>query len=301
MGHGKKVTVDLRANESLTVEVPLTEGGESLYARFWLWLVSSGKWAAMSGAAAKTYGALLARADFTTLDCWPSVPTIAQDSGLSQRAVYGALQELVQLGVISRDSGKGVNNRYTVVRPPLQNLHGSRNSTPAKSARAPLQKKHPTPAKSAPKQKTQTKPKKLCMSNAAREDLSEEASQLRAALCRLDVQPKVGARLIEAFAQAGKLEWVWNAIKNCEALATAERLRKTPAAYIVGALQGALDSESPVTLTRLALKRRARELAAQAARENTRTEQRTRRQAVAAKRWGDPTRWAEIGLEEVGD
>ena len=51
MGHGKKVTVDLRANESLTVEVPLTEGGESLYARFWLWLVSSGKWAAMSGAA----------------------------------------------------------------------------------------------------------------------------------------------------------------------------------------------------------------------------------------------------------
>lgn len=132
----KRVKVDLRANESLTVEVPLDEsGGEPMFAKLYLWLRTSGNLAKMSGAACKMYCALLTRADFDQLDCFPSQNRIADDAGISRRVVSSATRELVELGLISKISGRSKLgnkvNRYVITKPPL--VQKSRKASAVKS------------------------------------------------------------------------------------------------------------------------------------------------------------------------
>lgn len=124
----RKVKIDLAANESLTVEVPMSESsgdrsGEPMFAKLYLWLRESGNLAKMSGAACKMYCALLTRADFNELDCWPSQNRIADDAGISRRQVSRAAKELTELGLVSKISGKSKLgnkfNRYVIIKPPL--------------------------------------------------------------------------------------------------------------------------------------------------------------------------------------
>lgn len=132
----RKVKVDLVANESLTVEVPIGESsGEPMFAKLYLWLRTSGNLARMSGAACKMYCAILTRADFDGLDCYPSQNRIAADAGISRRVVSSATRELMELGLISKISGRSKLgnkvNRYVIIKPPL--VQKSRKACAGKS------------------------------------------------------------------------------------------------------------------------------------------------------------------------
>lgn len=119
----KRIRIDLEPDEAISVEIPLEESKASpLYSKLYHWLRDSGKLAAMSGSACKVYNALLTRADFNNLDCYPSLKRISFDSGVGLTQVKVAIMELVKLGVITRLSGKqpggNVSNRYMIIPPP---------------------------------------------------------------------------------------------------------------------------------------------------------------------------------------
>lgn len=90
--------------------------------------------------------------------CWPSVSTICRETGLSERAVQGALAWLETHKAMRRDLRKGRSTHYhltpAVYVPPQQvHPHPRRTCTPTPAFAAPpgVQVVHPTPAAGAPR------------------------------------------------------------------------------------------------------------------------------------------------------
>jgi DNA-binding Lrp family transcriptional regulator len=119
----RKVTIDLKDRESLTVEVPLDDrGGEPLYSKLWHWYEKSGAFKAMKPITFKVLGYLLFRMNFERLDCWPSLKTIAAGAGLSKPSVISGIDELERLKIITKhsraDKNGTISNYYVILRPP---------------------------------------------------------------------------------------------------------------------------------------------------------------------------------------
>ncbi len=118
---GKKVKVDLEANQSLSVEIEDNPTGE-MFAKLWLWYERSGKFTEMSASAFKVLGYLLMCADFNDLQCYPSLKTIVGRTGLAKQTVVTAISQLVDMQLIMKmnrsDKRGDISNYYTIVRPP---------------------------------------------------------------------------------------------------------------------------------------------------------------------------------------
>lgn len=113
----------------------------------------------LRGAAAAVLRELVRRADLKTLACWPSVPTLAADTGLSERAVRYALTGtrtaagLVPAGLVTvterqRQDGGATSSVYTLTLPEVDAPAGARE--PAQvgllDGRAALRSAAPPPA-----------------------------------------------------------------------------------------------------------------------------------------------------------
>jgi len=163
--NSQTVKVDLVANESLSIEVPMTQAGDPMFSKLYLWVRTSGLMAKMSAIAFKVYGALLTRADFNTLDCFPSVKTIMADSGLARSSVFKAIIELEALNLMRKVTGKSSNgndlNRYMICSPPPPN-HGQpqvRQTDQGGPQKIPgaVREKNPGGPSNGPKQETRTR------------------------------------------------------------------------------------------------------------------------------------------------
>jgi hypothetical protein len=86
--------------------------------------------------------------------CWPSVRTMITRTCLSERAVQGAIKELVELGHLEAKERSGRSTVYRVVHIPPQEVHPRKPDTPARAAPPPPQDVHPTPAAGAPHPRT---------------------------------------------------------------------------------------------------------------------------------------------------
>lgn len=98
-------------------------------------------------------------------NAYPSIARLREDTGLSERAIQGAIQRLVQKGAIRRDGchGQWRTNRYVVVLDPAgdappHDVHPAGDAPPqqvhphpAPPAPTPPHDVHPTPAAGAPK------------------------------------------------------------------------------------------------------------------------------------------------------
>lgn len=80
-------------------------------------------------------------------DAWPSVARLVRDTGLSERAVQGAIKSLESKGALTRQIGTGPHgtNRYKVSLKPVVPPQQVPPASPA-----PPQDVHPTPAGRAP-------------------------------------------------------------------------------------------------------------------------------------------------------
>jgi len=122
---GRKVRVDLKANESLTIEYPITDSGEPMFAKLYLWYRSCGAFKKVSPPAFKVLGYLLMCADFERLDCYPSLTTIMRETQLAKTTVTRAIKELGQLGLITKHNRQSdthcakISNYYTITKPPV--------------------------------------------------------------------------------------------------------------------------------------------------------------------------------------
>src|SRR5881394_201377 len=79
-------------------------------------IIRSGTWRALSKRAKAVYPVICAFADFTTGECFPSLATLQDLSGIGRSWVAKAISELVLAGLIVRRSGDhSHSNRYRVV------------------------------------------------------------------------------------------------------------------------------------------------------------------------------------------
>lgn len=88
-------------------------------------------------------------------ECYPSISMLAEKCSMSERSVFNHITELEKIGAVVRKNRSGRSTVYMLDpckfctpenSAPLQRLH----PTPAKSAPPPLQPFHPTPATVAP-------------------------------------------------------------------------------------------------------------------------------------------------------
>lgn len=80
-------------------------------------IVRSGLWQKLSKRAKAVYPVICTFADFKTGECYPSIRTLHELSGIGRGWVSAALNELVKAGLIRRWSGQrdGESNRYKIV------------------------------------------------------------------------------------------------------------------------------------------------------------------------------------------
>lgn len=80
-------------------------------------IVRSGTWKNLSKRAKAVYPVICTFADFKTGECYPSIRTIHELSGIGRGWVSAALNELVKAGLIRRWSGQrdGESNRYKII------------------------------------------------------------------------------------------------------------------------------------------------------------------------------------------
>jgi DNA-binding MarR family transcriptional regulator len=76
------------------------------FGRIPTWIVTTGKLAALTPAAAKVLVALCSYADRSYL-CFPSATTLATAAGITSRAVFTATKELESAGIVTRKAGGG--------------------------------------------------------------------------------------------------------------------------------------------------------------------------------------------------
>ena len=139
------VTV-ITTDEPVRVEVGGAPSGR--WFKLWNCLVESGAWALFSPAAAKVIVVLAKYANGNPdLACWPGVPTIARDAGLSRSAVFAAISELVSSGwVLRRTVGGGSNaTTYQLTEP-----RGSKRRLRAPSLCSPSLPESSSASNSAP-------------------------------------------------------------------------------------------------------------------------------------------------------
>lgn len=97
------------------------------------------------------YITLCRHADFHTQECFPSVKTISEKLGISERSVSYALKKLEDWNIIIRErtrhpkNSKWVNNSYTLLdksvwrtKPPANNADGENNKPPANNDKSHL-------------------------------------------------------------------------------------------------------------------------------------------------------------------
>lgn len=70
-------------------------------------MIDSGKWASLSDAGRAVWLVLAKRADNATGRCWPSINSIARDSGKGRTQTYAAIRELETCGLIQREETTG--------------------------------------------------------------------------------------------------------------------------------------------------------------------------------------------------
>ena len=86
-------------------------------------LITLGAWATMSGSEIKVYGTLGKHADNNTGHSWPSIKTIASESGVTRGTASLAIQGLEYRGLIkvkrTKNPASGLNevNEYWIIRP----------------------------------------------------------------------------------------------------------------------------------------------------------------------------------------
>jgi hypothetical protein len=70
--------------------------------------------------------------DGDTVDAWPSMETLIEDSGLSERTVYRAIERLCEDGLIERfpPAGSRKSNTYRLNVPPQEKKQAPRNANP---------------------------------------------------------------------------------------------------------------------------------------------------------------------------
>ena len=87
-------------------------------------------------------------------ECYPSISTICEKSGLSERGVQGAISEMEKMGLVNRFMRKGRSTLYTITpagyAPPQEVRPAPRAPAPAPDAPPPPHLMHPTPAPRAP-------------------------------------------------------------------------------------------------------------------------------------------------------
>lgn len=322
----RSVQVDGHTIE-VALELPENSTAEPMFAKLYLWLLESGKLAAMTAKACKVYCAILCRADFSSLECYPSINRIASDSGLSKSAVQNALVELVGLGLILKSSGKAhsgnTTNRYLIAKPPIPcggiAIPPQGQAIPSggpplyRTAEAPIPPQGNELKTENKRQLTRQSSKKLL------KPLSEEASPveagetteqtesaecikqaewLRGRLIRGGVKKQTALALLEECPAAS----IAAAIENADELKR-EGILANWAGYVVRSCFGANREETTVQPTRLTTARRTDRLAALERSESEsaaiRAERRIERQKLAARRLGDVDRWREIDLSEL--
>ena len=82
-----------------------------LFAKLPLALWKNGYVSRMSGSAMKVLVLLMMRADFEKKTCWPSIATIARDTGLSKPTVINAINNLMEIALVRR-AKRGNSFRY---------------------------------------------------------------------------------------------------------------------------------------------------------------------------------------------
>jgi len=277
---------------SISLEIPTTKNGDPMFAKLYLWLLSSGNLSQMSGSSCKVYLALLCRADFDTLECWPSTQTIASDAGVSKRSVNFALNELVKLRVITRYSGKqsvgNIVNRYIITQPP----DPSANSTQG------LCNKCATPSTYfAHKQETRTKAIKQDrgLPEKSSADLSADAHRIRRRL----IEGGVSLAMVKELTNEYPLESIESACLNADALQSTGAIKSWPG-YVVAAVFGAANEGkvvSPTNHSKQIVREREQIMEQQQAEDELiKREQRARRQGESFKMFGTMNRWQEIPL-----
>jgi hypothetical protein len=82
---------------------------------------------------------LLALADFAGDDgeCWPSVPRIAKNCSICDRAAYNILNRLLKKGFITKMCIQGIKNVYHIYPQPLNEVHPCTTFTPARRSDTP--------------------------------------------------------------------------------------------------------------------------------------------------------------------
>lgn len=95
----------------------------------------------VSAMAFALYAALSTYADRESMECWPSIKTLAKDLGVHETTVQRAMRELEEKGIISierrkRDDGSNYPNLYTVAVVPDQGERGVAQALPTGSAGA---------------------------------------------------------------------------------------------------------------------------------------------------------------------
>lgn len=95
-------------------------------------LLRSEAFKSLGGSAIKVYLVLGLYSDFGTDWAFPSIRTIARQSGLSRQTVLTAIDQLVEAGLLATTKSRGRSTAYRLIRPapaPPSRAKGSRNPT----------------------------------------------------------------------------------------------------------------------------------------------------------------------------
>ncbi len=92
-------------------------------------LLRSEAFKTLGGSAIKVYLVIGLYSDFGTDWAYPSIRTIASQAGLSRQTVLGAIEQLIQMGILAANKAKGRSTAYRIIRQAPQR--------PSRSAKRP--------------------------------------------------------------------------------------------------------------------------------------------------------------------
>src|SRR5689334_21810371 len=108
-------------------------------------LLRSEPFRTLGGSAIKVYLVIGLYSDFGTDWAYPSIRTIARQSGLSRQTVLTAIDELTRGGLLATSKSKGRSTAYKIIRQAPSRPEGPGKSKKGKGAAAPA----PSPAPSS--------------------------------------------------------------------------------------------------------------------------------------------------------
>src|SRR3954451_11011025 len=81
-------------------------------------LLRSEAFKTLGGSAIKVYLVIGLYSDFGTDWAYPSIRTIASQSGLSRQTVIAAIEELTRVGLLAASKSRGKSTAYKILREP---------------------------------------------------------------------------------------------------------------------------------------------------------------------------------------